>query len=154
MLFALVARDTLFATRQFLYIVTRPMCLLSSIKNDLHAVLTVTITLTLSPRRAEPPKKKKKTDPKQEQLRQHRYLKRLKKLQYKMGKAELKPVEEMRVDRALLDESRFVLVCTYKYSVHIMSVHKKTFLREGLMGGLDTISMSNNISNTKRIPIF
>ncbi|PIK60754.1 putative 39S ribosomal protein L40, mitochondrial-like [Apostichopus japonicus] len=55
---------------------------------------------------AEPPKKKKKTDPKQEQLRQHRYLKRLKKLQYKMGKAELKPVEEMRVDRALLDEAR------------------------------------------------
>lgn len=55
---------------------------------------------------AEPPKKKKRTDPKQEQLRQHRYLKRLKKLQYKMGKAELKPIEELRPDRKLLDESR------------------------------------------------
>ncbi|XP_071806296.1 large ribosomal subunit protein mL40-like [Asterias amurensis] len=56
---------------------------------------------------AEPPKKKKRADPKMEQMRQQRLLKRMKKVQFKMGDPELKPVEEFRTDRKLLlDDKR------------------------------------------------
>ncbi|XP_038065151.1 39S ribosomal protein L40, mitochondrial-like isoform X2 [Patiria miniata] len=56
---------------------------------------------------AEPPKKKKRVDPKQEMMRQQRILKRMKKIQFKMGDPELKPIEEFRTDKKLLlDDKR------------------------------------------------
>ncbi|XP_041471254.1 39S ribosomal protein L40, mitochondrial-like [Lytechinus variegatus] len=56
--------------------------------------------------RAEPPKKKKRADPKQEQMRQQRLLKKLKKIQFKMGDPELKPIVEFNVDRKLMEDER------------------------------------------------
>ncbi|XP_033122862.1 39S ribosomal protein L40, mitochondrial-like [Anneissia japonica] len=55
---------------------------------------------------AEPPKKKKKADPKLEQMRKQRMIKRLRKVQFKMGAAELKPVQEFSIDRKLKEETR------------------------------------------------
>ncbi|XP_030833190.1 39S ribosomal protein L40, mitochondrial [Strongylocentrotus purpuratus] len=56
--------------------------------------------------RAEPPKKKKRVDPKQEVMRQQRLLKKLKKIQFKMGDPELKPIVDFDVDRKLMEDDR------------------------------------------------
>ncbi|XP_072166226.1 large ribosomal subunit protein mL40-like [Diadema setosum] len=56
--------------------------------------------------RAEPPKKKKRADPKQEMMRQQRLLKKLKKIQFKMGDPEMKPITEFMVDRKLQEDDR------------------------------------------------
>ncbi|XP_022108361.1 39S ribosomal protein L40, mitochondrial-like [Acanthaster planci] len=55
---------------------------------------------------AEPPKKKKRVDPKLEMMRQQRMLKRMRKIQFKMGDPELKPIEEFRSDKKLLLDER------------------------------------------------
>ncbi|XP_071959121.1 large ribosomal subunit protein mL40-like [Antedon mediterranea] len=55
---------------------------------------------------AEPPKKKKRADPRLDIMRKQRMIKRLKKVQNKMGAAELKPIAEFSVERKLTQEKR------------------------------------------------
>ncbi|XP_072034408.1 large ribosomal subunit protein mL40-like [Amphiura filiformis] len=70
---------------------------------SVSSCLRVAITPPLS---AEPPKKSVRVDPAIDKARKERMVKRLLKVQHKLGEPDLKPVEEFMYDPRILTEAR------------------------------------------------